>query len=68
MELKDLKLYLDDSDDVWGIDKDGNEYTLSYKTGNLIPVEKGSVDPYWGGCTLEEAKSKQAEIKSGLKK
>jgi hypothetical protein len=68
MELKDLNLFSDDSNDVWGIDKDGNEYTISYETGNLIPVEKGSIDLYWGGCTLEEAKAKQAEIKAGLKK
>lgn len=63
-----MEYYLDDSNDVWKVDTEGKEYTISYKNGEWIEVEKGSIDPYWGGCSEEYAKNKQEEIKGKLAK
>ena len=46
---------------------DFNRWTAFLQTGELFEVENGSVNPMWGGCTVEYAKQKQAEIKAGLK-
>lgn len=50
-----MRYYLDNQDDVWAIDKDGNEYLVT--KDKLIPAKRGSVDIMWGGITEEEAKS-----------
>ncbi|MDE5581832.1 MAG: hypothetical protein K2I95_10495 [Treponemataceae bacterium] len=67
-KFEDLKFFMNDNECISGVDENGNVYALSFKTGELKPLPKGkSIDPYWGGCTVEYAKRKQAEIKAGLK-
>ena len=66
-KFEDLKFFMNDNDVIVGLSKDRKVYGLSYKTGELFEVENGSVNPMWGGCTVEYAKQKQAEIKAGLK-
>lgn len=60
-ELKDLDLYWNDNDIVFGFDKDRNEYVLDIH-GDIKPVEKGSIDPMWGGCPLHEAERIRQEL------
>jgi hypothetical protein len=50
-----MKYYLDNQDDVWAIDQNGNEFLVT--KDKLIPAKKGSVDPMWGGISEEDAKS-----------
>lgn len=66
-KFEDLKFFMNDNEVIVGLSKDRKVYGLSYKTGELFEVENGSVNPMWGGCTVEYAKRKQAEIKAGLK-
>lgn len=42
-----MKYFLDNQDDVWAIDKDGDEYLVTKE--KLIPARKGSVDCMRGG-------------------
>jgi hypothetical protein len=55
-----MKYFLDDDNDVWAIDQNGNEFLVT--KGKLIPAKKGSVDLMWGGCSEEYAKKRMAEI------
>lgn len=48
-----MEYFLDDNNDVWAIDQNGNEFLVTKK--KLIPAKKGSVDLMWGGCSEEEA-------------
>ena len=48
-----MRYFLDNQDDVWAIDQNGNEFLVTKK--KLIPAKKGSVDLMWGGCSEEEA-------------
>lgn len=63
-KLEDLKFYMSDNGLIGGIDKKGNEYGIHCKTGNLFELPKHSIDLYWGGITLEDAKKEMARIKS----
>lgn len=59
-KLEDLELYMNDNDVIFGYDKDRKEYVLDVK-GEIKPVPEGSIDPMWGGCSLEYAKKIQEE-------
>lgn len=47
-----MKYYLDNQDDVWAIDQNGNEFLVTKR--GLIPAKKGSVDIMWGGIAESE--------------
>lgn len=47
-----MKFFLDNQDDVWAIDENGNEYLVTKE--RLIPARKGAIDLYWGGIDESE--------------
>lgn len=49
-----MRYFLDNQDDVWAIDQNGNEFLVT--KDRLIPVKKYSIDLMWGGLSEEEAK------------
>lgn len=49
-----MKYFLSDIDIPYAMDSRGNEFIVG-KGGKLVPTEKGTIDPYWGGITEEQA-------------
>jgi len=56
MKWQDLELYERTPDDYYGKDKEGNEYGI-FASGNIQPVEKGTIKPHWNYATIKEVES-----------
>jgi len=63
IELKNLDLYWDENNEVYGYDKEGNEYALNER-GEVVPMPQGSIDIMWGGCDLAYAEDYQKKLKA----
>lgn len=55
-----MRYFLDDDNDVWAKDENGNEFVFSYKTLKLEPTK--GLNIMWGSCSEEYAKQRMKEI------
>lgn len=63
IELRSLDLYWDENNEVYGYDKEGNEYALNER-GEVVPMPQGSIDIMWGGCPKDYALEIQQKLRS----
>ena len=54
MKWQDLELFECSPDLYAGKDKDGNEYGIGSKTGELKELPKGTIKPHWNYASIEE--------------
>jgi hypothetical protein len=68
MKLSDLEWFERTPEHHYGRAKDGKEYCISWKTGKLEEVPKGTIWPNWFGSYMSQVEEELAKAKEYARK